>query len=85
MTPCLHKIPLAKRADWPEEWPLRLKASPKWLSTKETGLYGKAAPEDFRVDTEHWEKVVKKTYLTGLGMDWTTIRNVMDMRAGYGG
>jgi hypothetical protein len=85
MTTCLHKIPDTKRTEWPEEWPLRVKVAPKWLSEKDTGIYGKAAPEDFRVDTEHWNNVVKKTYLTGLGMDWTTIRNVMDMRAGYGG
>uniref|UniRef100_A0A7I4DJH1 Methyltransferase n=1 Tax=Physcomitrium patens TaxID=3218 RepID=A0A7I4DJH1_PHYPA len=85
MTTCLHKIPDTKRTEWPEEWPLRVKVAPKWLSEKDTGIYGKAAPEDFRVDTEHWNNVVNKTYLTGLGMDWTTIRNVMDMRAGYGG
>lgn len=85
MTTCMHKIPPTKRSEWPEEWPLRVKDAPKWLSTKDTGLYGKSAPEDFRVDMEHWDNVVKKTYLTGLGIDWTTIRNVMDMRAGYGG
>jgi hypothetical protein len=29
---------------------------------------------------------VQKLYLQGaLGINWTTIRNIMDMRAGYGG
>jgi len=85
MTACIHKIPDTKRTQWPEEWPLRAVAVPTWLDEKDTGLYGKPAPEDFNTDTEHWKRVVSKTYLTGLGIDWSTIRNVMDMKAGYGG
>ncbi|XP_024362472.1 probable methyltransferase PMT23 [Physcomitrium patens] len=85
MTPCIYKIPDTKRSEWPEEWPLRATAVPKWLNSKDTGLYGKPAPEDFDTDTKHWERVVAKTYLPELGIDWSTIRNVMDMKAGYGG
>lgn len=85
MTPCIHSIPASKRSEWPEEWPTRLKATPKLLSNNDIGIYGKAAPEDYRVDAEHWDNVVQKTYLKGVGIDWTTIRNVMDMKAGYGG
>lgn len=85
MTACIHKIPDTKRTEWPEEWPLRATAVPGWLDKKDIGLYGKPAPEDFVTDTEHWNRVVSKTYMTGLGIDWSTIRNVMDMKAGYGG
>lgn len=49
------------------------------------GVYGKAAPDDFTVDYEHWKKVVRISYLTGIGLDWSNVRNVMDMRAVYGG
>ena len=40
--------------------------------------------EEFKMDTEHWSRVVD-TYATGLGIDWTTVRNVMDLSANYGG
>ncbi|KAG0554549.1 hypothetical protein KC19_12G099500 [Ceratodon purpureus] len=85
MEACIHKIPDTKRSQWPEEWPLRATAVPSWLDKKDIGLYGKPAPDDFLSDTEHWERVVSKTYMDGLGIDWSTIRNVMDMKAGYGG
>jgi hypothetical protein len=42
-------------------------------------------PDDFVADLEHWQKAVRSSYLTGMGIDWKTIRNVMDMRAMYGG
>ncbi|XP_031487364.1 probable methyltransferase PMT26 [Nymphaea colorata] len=84
---CMHKVPVAsteRGSKWPEEWPLRLENPPYWLSTQ-TGVYGKAAPEDFTSDYEHWKRVVSKSYLKGLGINWSRIRNVMDMRAVYGG
>lgn len=36
-------------------------------------------------DHNHWKAVVEKSYLDGLGLNWSNIRNVMDMRAVYGG
>lgn len=57
----------------------------KWLSEKDIGIYGKVVFEDFCVDIEYWNNVVNKIYLIGFGMDWIIIRNVMDMRVGYGG
>eukprot|EP00249_Psilotum_nudum_P019463 c27264_g1_i2 orf=33-2459(-) len=87
MTACLHKIPDKEGAhgnEWPEDWPQRLEAAPAWLNNAK-GLYGKAAATDFRTDTEHWQRVVEKSYLKGLGIDWNRVRNVMDMKAAYGG
>ncbi|KAI5073340.1 hypothetical protein GOP47_0011353 [Adiantum capillus-veneris] len=86
MTACIHKIPDEdeRGAEWPQEWPLRLTESPAWLSNQK-GVYGKTAAADFRVDTEHWQRAVQKSYLRGLGIEWKNIRNVMDMRAVYGG
>ncbi|CAN6476010.1 unnamed protein product [Victoria cruziana] len=84
---CMHKVPEAsteRGSKWPEEWPLRLENPPYWLSTQ-TGVYGKAAPEDFTADYQHWKRVVSKSYLKGLGINWSRVRNVMDMRAVYGG
>lgn len=85
---CMHKVPVAsseRGSQWPEEWPARVGKAPYWLSSTEVGVYGKPAPEDFVADYEHWKRVVKNSYLKGLGIDWSNVRNVMDMRAVYGG
>ncbi|XP_020246133.1 probable methyltransferase PMT26 [Asparagus officinalis] len=85
---CMHKIPVdasVRGSKWPEKWPLRLETAPYWLNSSQIGVYGKAAPEDFKADQEHWNTVVSKSYLNGMGIDWSKVRNVMDMRAVYGG
>ncbi|KAI4364332.1 hypothetical protein MLD38_020440 [Melastoma candidum] len=85
---CMHKIPAEpneRGSQWPEQWPERLVKTPYWLLSSQVGVYGKPAPEDFNADTEHWQRVVTKSYLTGIGIDWSSVRNVMDMRAVYGG
>ncbi|XP_052196159.1 probable methyltransferase PMT27 [Diospyros lotus] len=85
---CMHRVPegeAERGSQWPEEWPLRLQTPPYWLNKSQMGIYGKPAPEDFTADCEHWKKVVSKTYLNGLGISWGNVRNVMDMRAVYGG
>ncbi|WOK99568.1 putative methyltransferase PMT28 [Canna indica] len=76
---CLHKVAAAieeRGTDWPEEWPKRLETFPDWLAD----LQGKLT-----ADHEHWKAIVDKSYLGGLGIDWSSIRNVMDMKAIYGG
>ena len=49
------------------------------------GIYGKPAPEDFTADYENWKKMVSDSYLNGIGINWSKVRNVMDMRSVYGG
>ncbi|XP_073136961.1 probable methyltransferase PMT26 [Henckelia pumila] len=85
---CMHKVPVAlsdRGSQWPEQWPARAEKTPYWLLTSQVGAYGKPAPEDFVDDNEHWKRVVNKSYLNGLGIKWSSVRNVMDMRAIYGG
>ncbi|MBA0869667.1 hypothetical protein Goshw_001236 [Gossypium schwendimanii] len=84
---CMHKIPVdasERGSKWPEKWPERLEKSPYWLLSSHVGVYGKAAPEDFIADYEHWKRGIK-SYLNGMGINWSSIRNVMDMKAVYGG
>ncbi|KAK4791850.1 hypothetical protein SAY86_032263 [Trapa natans] len=84
----MHKAPTGyevRGSQWPEQWPVRLDKTPYWLLNSQVGVYGKPAPEDFTSDYEHWKRVVSKSYLTGIGIDWSTVRNVMDMRSVYGG
>lgn len=41
--------------------------------------------EKLIADTNHWNAIVNKSYLNGMGINWTSIRNVMDMKSIYGG
>lgn len=78
MKTCLHTIPLGIEqhgAEWPEEWPKRLETYPDWVNNKEKVV----------ADTNHWNAIVNKSYLNGLGINWTSIRNVVDMKSIYGG
>ncbi|XP_072964746.1 probable methyltransferase PMT26 [Typha angustifolia] len=85
---CMHKLPVDPTihgSQWPDEWPLRLEKSPYWLNSSQVGVYGKPAPEDFVADYEHWKRVVSKSYLYSVGINWSRVRNVLDMRSIYGG
>jgi len=85
---CMHKLPVGptvRGAKWPESWPQRLDKIPFWMNGSQVGVYGKPANEDFEADNAHWKRVVSKSYLNGMGIDWSKVRNVMDMRAVYGG
>lgn len=85
---CMHKVPSdssERGYQWPEQWPTRLEKAPYWLTSSQVGVYGKAAPDDFTADYEHWKRVVTNSYLNGMGISWSNVRNVMDMRSIYGG
>ncbi|GAB2218613.1 hypothetical protein Drorol1_Dr00001839 [Drosera rotundifolia] len=85
---CMHSIPvgdLERGSHWPDQWPARVGKPPYWMTSSQVGVYGKAAPEDFTSDYEHWKRVVNQSYLKGMGFSWSSVRNVMDMRAIYGG
>ncbi|CAL8988807.1 unnamed protein product [Prunus brigantina] len=85
---CMHRAPIDKSergTQWPEKWPSRLQTPPYWLNSSQMGIYGKPAPQDFARDYEHWKRVINNTYIKSLGINWSNVRNVMDMRAVYGG
>lgn len=78
MKTCLHPVPSAIEqhgTEWPEEWPKRLETYPDWMNNKEKLV----------ADTNYWKAIVEKSYLTGMGIDWSNIRNIMDMKAINGG
>ncbi|KAJ4963891.1 hypothetical protein NE237_023830 [Protea cynaroides] len=78
MKTCLHTIPASieqRGAEWPDEWPKRLEIFPDWLSDREKVI----------AETDFWKAIVNKSYLNGIGIDWSSIRNVMDMNSIYGG
>ncbi|KAK1668787.1 hypothetical protein QYE76_056946 [Lolium multiflorum] len=85
---CIHKLPVGpsvRGSKWPETWPQRLEKTPFWIDGSHVGVYGKPGNEDFEADYAHWKRVVSKSYVNGMGIDWSKVRNVMDMRAVYGG
>ncbi|GMI78362.1 hypothetical protein like AT1G29470 [Hibiscus trionum] len=84
---CMHRVPedsTERGSHWPAQWPERVEQPPYWLNSQ-IGVYGKAAQEDFTADYNHWKTVVSQSYLNGMGIDWSSVRNVMDMKAVYGG
>ncbi|CAH9098232.1 unnamed protein product [Cuscuta europaea] len=79
---CLPQLPVTSMGNsykWPVPWPMRLSNRPPSLS-----LVGDDE-ETFNKDTKHWDALLSDVYLGGLAINWTGIRNVMDMNAGYGG
>ncbi|KAK4436484.1 putative methyltransferase PMT23 [Sesamum alatum] len=64
---------------WPSAWPERLTDKPPRLPTETD------SEEMYKGDTKHWSALVSEVYLGGLGVNWSSVRNVMDMNAGYGG
>ncbi|XP_047340777.1 probable methyltransferase PMT24 [Impatiens glandulifera] len=85
---CIHKVAVSaseRGSKWPAKWPKRLEKAPYWLKSSQVGVYGKPAPEDFTNDYEHWKQIVSSSYTNSLGINWSSVRNVMDMKAVYGG
>ncbi|TMX02770.1 hypothetical protein EJD97_019942 [Solanum chilense] len=73
-------LPLASSSyKWPAPWPQRLNTKPLSLSLETD------AEETFNQDTRHWASLVSDVYLGSLAINWSSVRNVMDMNAGYGG
>nr|POF07530.1 putative methyltransferase pmt23 [Quercus suber] len=64
---------------WPMPWLKRLSSKPPSLSI-ESG-----AEEMFYEDTKHWSVLVLDVYLNDLAINWSSVRNVMDRNAHYGG
>ncbi|CAI9091765.1 OLC1v1026875C1 [Oldenlandia corymbosa var. corymbosa] len=80
---CLPPIPAVSTEDhsnWPLAWPERLKTKSSSLSSVEPG-----SATSYEEDSNHWSALVSDVYLKSLAINWSSIRNVMDMNAGYGG
>ncbi|KAJ0046946.1 hypothetical protein Pint_06570 [Pistacia integerrima] len=79
---CLSRLPVDGKGNlfsWPEPWPQRLRSKSPRLSTKLN------AEEIYNEDSTHWSALVSEVYLQGLAINWSSVRNVMDMNASYGG
>ncbi|XP_074287187.1 putative methyltransferase PMT23 [Silene latifolia] len=75
---CLLQLP-PEASSWPPIWPKRLTSKPFSLSS------APIVEETFKNDTKHWSTLVSDVYVGGLGINWSSVRNVMDMTAAHGG
>ncbi|GMI79935.1 hypothetical protein like AT3G56080 [Hibiscus trionum] len=82
LTYCISRLPVDSKGNlisWPAPWPQRLTSKPQSLPSEPD------AENKFKEDTKHWALLVSDVYFDALAIRWASIRNVMDMNAGYGG
>lgn len=82
LTRCISQLPIDSKGhyyNWPSPWPQRLTSKPPSLSGEPS------AEEKFVEDTKHWSTLVSDVYQDKIGLNWSSLRNVLDMNAGYGG
>ncbi|AES71217.2 methyltransferase PMT16, putative [Medicago truncatula] len=78
LSSCLIPLPVDAAASWPMSWPNRLTSIPPSLSSEPD------ASDVFNNDTKHWSRIVSDIYLEA-PVNWSSVRNIMDMNAGFGG
>ncbi|KAG4962205.1 hypothetical protein AAZX31_14G054900 [Glycine max] len=79
---CLTPLPvdgMGNLQSWPKPWPQRLTSKPPSLPTDSD------AKDKFFKDSKRWSELVSDFYMNGLSIKWSSVRNVMDMNAGYAG
>lgn len=81
---CLPPIPItnsAEQQNWPISWPERLGNRPSSSMDKPNSKY---LEDKFYDDMKQWDTLVSNVYMHDLAINWSSIRNVMDMNAGFG-
>ncbi|KAK7300492.1 hypothetical protein RJT34_11337 [Clitoria ternatea] len=82
LSSCLTPLPVdqkGKTQSWPMPWPKRLTSKPPSLLTDADDN------DKFFKDSKRWSELVSDVYADGLSINWSSVRNVMDMNAGYAG
>ncbi|KAG2306813.1 hypothetical protein Bca52824_026561 [Brassica carinata] len=74
---CISKLPSGGVQKWPELWPKQL------VSVKPQSV--SADTKTSKKDTEKWSEIVSDVYLERLAVNGSSVRNVMDMNADFGG
>eukprot|EP00252_Welwitschia_mirabilis_P003493 TRINITY_DN13552_c0_g1_i2.p1 TRINITY_DN13552_c0_g1~~TRINITY_DN13552_c0_g1_i2.p1 ORF type:complete len:690 (-),score=101.99 TRINITY_DN13552_c0_g1_i2:169-2238(-) len=80
---CITRLPEYGYGGNLTEWPARLHSPPERLELAQVDAFA-AKKEIFNAETGYWNMVVE-SYQRGLGWKRLHLRNVMDMRAGFGG
>ncbi|KDP44715.1 hypothetical protein JCGZ_01215 [Jatropha curcas] len=82
LSKCISRLPVDESNSligWPARWHDRIYSVPPSLSTQPNAI------KTFQSDSKHWSTIVSDIYLNAPAINWTTVRNIMDMNAGYGG
>lgn len=83
LTACITRLPDNVYGANITAWPARLHNPPDRLLTIKIDAY-MSRKEIFKAHSKYWNQIVD-SYLNSFGWKKLNIRNVMDMRAGYGG
>jgi hypothetical protein len=67
---------------WPISWPERLNMRHSTTSNNSSTQFSQ---ENIDSDTSNWKDLVSQVYLNEFAINWSSVRNVMDMNAGFGG
>jgi hypothetical protein len=67
---------------WPISWPERLNMRHSTTSNNSSTQFSQ---ENIDSDTSNWKDLVLQVYLNEFAINWSSVRNVMDMNAGFGG
>ncbi|XP_039810615.1 probable methyltransferase PMT23 isoform X2 [Panicum virgatum] len=67
---------------WPISWPERLDMK---HSTTSKNTSFQFSQEKVDSDANNWKDLVSEVYLNEFAVNWSSVRNVMDMNAGFGG
>uniref|UniRef100_J3M822 Methyltransferase n=1 Tax=Oryza brachyantha TaxID=4533 RepID=J3M822_ORYBR len=69
-----------EKSSWPLLWPERLNA--RYLNVPDDSS---STSEKFDADAKYWKHAISEIYFNDFPVNWSSVRNVMDMNAGYGG
>jgi hypothetical protein len=67
---------------WAVSWPERLNIKHSATSNNSSIQFPQ---EKIDSDTSYWKDLVSEIYLNEFAVNWSSVRNVMDMNAGFGG
>lgn len=67
---------------WPMSWPERLTMKHSTTSNNSSIQFSQ---DKIDSDTNNWKDLVSEVYLKEFAVNWSSVRNVMDMNAGFGG
>lgn len=83
MKACINRLPENAEGSNLVAWPARLNEPPKRLQSVEMDAY-MAKNELFKAETRFWDEIISG-YVRVYRWKKMRLRNMMDMRAGFGG
>lgn len=83
LKPCIAQLPEDQSGANITKWPSRLHNPPERLHTIKLDAFV-SRKDLFKAESKYWKEIIDG-YLRGLNWKKFKLRNVMDMRAGFGG